>query len=305
MNIKIIEEIMKIPAVAGNERLLKEYIKNKAGKFADSVYEDNFGNLICVKGSGGKKIMYNASISTEGLFVTDVKDNGVVKFSPIGQIEPDAHNLRKYTDEKGRIGVLFSDKEEKPSIPDMSVDFFGCKDIKNGDVLSPVCEYYSDGKTITGFSAGRGAAIYILLSLMEKLKSKGKTLYFVFSVQDNLGFKGAGIAANGTEPDAAYIIGRADCGNKLTEIKAGGGPVLRIMDKNVIFDKNLRDTLTAELKPCEYQYEILSSKADTNNRILYLGKGIPALNINCPVKFINSFCETVYISDINSIINLF
>ncbi len=303
---ELFEKIFSTPSVAGYETEMKEIIKNEIRDFCESVYEDNFGNIIAVCGKDNQSLaVINAPVSEDGLFVTDFK-NGIAKCSPIGNIEPDKISGGRFScsDKFYALVDVKKTKEEKSDIADLSLDFLGCDNINIGDVLSPVSAYAKNNGYLTAKSAGIKAGIYILINVIKKNNSQ-KSFTAVFSVKDNLGFKGARAAFSNLNPNQGYIIGTASCDNKATEIALDKGPVVRIMDKGVVFSKSVIDNSLKKIGLTEYQKEIVTDGVNMSNKAMYLNNGIPVLNINCPVKYKGTFNETVCIRDINKIIDSF
>ena len=133
-------------------------------------------------------------------------------------------------------------------------------------------------------------------------KKENKETYFVFSVQDNLGFKGAKVATQEINPQKAVVIGSADTSNKITKIEAGKGAVLRIKDKAAVFGKDVIEELSDVVRSEGMQREIADDSAITNNNIMFLNSGIPAVNINIPVKHYGSCYEAVCFEDIKALV---
>jgi len=301
---KLLEKLFEIPSVSGYENDMKKFIRSEICDCCDEIYEDNYGNLIATAGSGKEAILINTPISEEGLFVTSCKE-GKVKVSPIGNVKPQNINFGKFTDGVSTgVAILKSDKKDEPDISDLTLDFYG-KNIECGVVLTPVPGIEICGEYIVGKSASVKAGIYTLIKIIKGLKEKKGNYKFVFSVEDNLGFKGAKVAFSDLNPDYSYVISSADDSNKITDIELSKGPAVRIKDKAVVFNKNVINTLVGMINLPEYQKEITSELQPYNNRAMYIGNGNPVLNLNIPVRYKGTFVETVNLSDINKTIDAF
>ncbi len=303
---ELMKKLFSVSSVAGYETEMKEVIKSEISGFCSSIYEDNIGNLIALCGKDiNSHTVINATISDDGLFVTDFK-NGIAKCSPIGKIEPEKINGGRFFLDNNcyALAKLEKTKEEKADIADVSFDFLGCDNVNIGDILSPLTSYSEQNGYITGKSAGLKAGIYALINIIKNC-GKNNSFTAVFSVKDNLGFKGARAAFTNLNPSQGYIIGTASCDNKTTEISLGKGPAVRLMDKAAVLNKTVLKASLEKLRLDEYQKEIVTDGANMSNRAMYLNNGIPLLNINCPVKYKGTFNETVSINDINQIIDSF
>ncbi len=302
---ELLKKLFETSSVAGYETEMKKLIKNEIKDCCDSIYEDNFGNLIAISGKGDNPIVINTPISEDGLFVTSYKEN-VCKCSPIGKFKPDDISGGKFKTSGGNIAVaIYNNKEKKDDFSELSLDFFDTEEIKAGEILYPVSDFVINGNCITGKSAGIKAGIYALINIIKSRKSKDNSLIFVFSVEDNLGFKGAKVAFSSLNPDCGYVISHTDASNKATELLLGKGPVLRLADKNVVFNNTIINKMTDKLLVSQIQKEITQDASLTNNRAMYLNNGISLINLNIPVKFKGKFYETFNKKDVDNLIDMF
>jgi len=301
---KLFEKLAKINSVSGNEKEMKSFIAEEVKKLCSKIYEDNFGNLICVMGEGEEKIMFNAPISENGFFITDIK-NGKAKVSPMGSFAAEGLVGKIAVTEKGVEGIFVSpcgDDEKKPTADKFEIDFFGNEEVKNGETVAIKGKARFFGDCAVCSAAGIKAGIYAMINIMKSIKATDKEIYFVFSVQDNLGFKGAKVAAQEINPSKAVVIGSASTGNKETKIEAGKGAVIRLKDKAAVFGKAILCELSDIVDLSSMQKEICKDSAITNNNIMFLNSGIPAVNINIPVKYADTFYETVCLKDADALV---
>lgn len=301
---KCFEKIYKVPSVAGYEKQMKEVIIKEIENYCEEIFEDNFGNLIATVGSGDEVVAVNTCISEDGLFVTSASE-GKIKVSPIGNIKAGEILGGRYTDGENNGIVYLKDKKiEDADTFDLSLDFFG-KNPECGTILSPVGNLMNNGDFCTGKSVSVKMRIAILVSIIKTIKPQNTTYKFIFSVEDNLGFKGAKVAFKNEEADRGYIIGSASDDNKITGITMGKGPCVRLKDKVTVFNGTVIKTLTEKINLKEYQKEISDTMNVTANRAMWLGNGTPLININIPVGYINTFNETVNITDVEKIVRAF
>lgn len=302
---ELLIKLFETSSVAGYESEMKTLIKNEIKDYCDNIYEDNFGNLIAQRGNKGEHIAVNIPISEDGLFVTSFKE-GKAKCSPIGNPDPVKLSYGKFITSKGvsAIGILKSDKKEKYDISDMDFEFFD-REAELGEILSPISSLCVNGKYVSGKSAGIKAGIYTLINIIKNTTAQDKKYSFVFSVEDNLGFKGAKTSFETLNPDCGYIIHISDDSNKNTPIKLGEGPSVKLLDKGVVFSKEIINKMLGKLNLSKYQKEITTDELLTNNRVLYLNNGIPVININIPVRYKGSFAETFFMDDVEMLIDSF
>ena len=170
------------------------------------------------------------------------------------------------------------------------------------DVLMPYCNYLNRNNNLFGTNLKTATSIFILENLIKE--KYDNDIYFVFSIMDNLGYKGAKVAVNEISPLYAYIISGSGTDNKTTKISKGNGVVLRIKDSHIIVDKNLRDEIKGILNDNDipYQSEILVNDGLTNNEVKYSNNGVKTVNLNFPVKSSDSLVQCINTEDINYLI---
>lgn len=324
-----LKKLTALDGVSGEEKPVRDYIVSKIKDYVDDYYIDNLGNLITYKkGNGnGPKVMLDAHMDEVGLMVTQINSDGLLKFRTIGGIE-----ARVLVGKRVRIGKdgvpgvigfkplhLQSSKERGGTVDkkQLTIDI-GAKDreqaeskIEIGDLAA--FEYdpveFGDNKLMAKALDDRvGCAV-----LIELLKHNYESdIYGCFTVQEEIGLKGAKTATFQVKPDLALILEGTTCYD-VPDTKeygmstiCGGGPALTIMDRSVITDKELvkHITDTAKVHGIPYQFKRTISGGTNAGRIQAGGTGVKVAIIALPCRYIHSPVSVMDIDDFENMIKL-
>ena len=317
---ELLKKLTEVTAVSGSENNIFDIIKSEAKPFADEIYTDAMNNIIVRKKGYGKKIMLSAHTDEIGLMANYIDDNGFVRFAPVGGVDVYTSLYQRVVFENGTKGtVCFENKtdiKKDLKVQNMYIDI-GAQSkeealsmISPGDTAAFVGEFCDRGNTIVSKALDNRAGVYILLQVLKQLERSPFDLYFVFSSQEEIGLRGARSAAYNIEPDVAISVDITDTGDtpgcETLDVKLGGGAAIKIMDKSVITDKGLRDSLVrcAKEKDIPYQFEILTFGGTDAGAMQTVKEGALTGAISVPVRYVHTPCETAFKSDINACISL-
>lgn len=301
---------------SGRESEIRELIKEEAERLGYEVYEDTLGSVIAHKKGNGKKVMFDAHMDEIGIVATYSDKNGFIRFGAVGglTVKELVHRRVRFAD--GTVGVIGSEEEsfnEKADIAKLYVDAGGIKSkntIKTGDTAVFVGEFYQNGDTVVSKALDNRAGCYILLKAMAEIGESENDLYFAFTVQEEVGLRGAKTAAFGIMPDYAIAVDVTDTGDTpscpVMDVKLGKGAAVKIMDHSVMCDVNVINTLKslAEEKRIPYQNEIMTDGGTDAGAIALTGAGVRAGGISLPVRYIHSPSEMADCGDIRACIEL-
>ena len=263
-----LETLCCLSGVSGREDEIRDYILERVMPFADEILTDPIGNLMVFKKgerTPAKKIMLTAHMDEVGLIVTDITDEGFLRFSSVGGIDRRVLPAKKVYVGEARIpGVIggkamhMTDAEERKKLPEleeMYVDI-GAADreeaaacVTPGDVA-----VFDDAVIRFGNGCLKAKAIddRVGCSTMVKLIESDLPCdcWFAFTVQEEIGARGAHTAAHSIRPDVALILE----GTTAADIpgvsgaeqicRQGGGIVIPFMDRGTIYDRELYAMLT-------------------------------------------------------------
>jgi putative aminopeptidase FrvX len=331
----LLESLCRTQGVSGFEENVVKVMKGQLDKSCDKVYVDGFGNLIGRRGQGDKKIMLVAHMDEVGLMVKHITKEGYLHFVKIGGIDdrilPGQRVIikSKKGDVQGVIGSKpphLQKKEERKSIikhEQLFIDIGvsskkeAVKRVEVGDLVGFEPNFGKLDKNLHyGKAVDNRIGCYILCRVMEKLPTKlAKTVYAVGSAQEEVGLKGARVAAYKLNPDYAIALDTNIAGDTpgITEtestLKLGKGPSITIMEasgRGVITHPKVKDVLikTAKARKIPIQVDVLEGGM-TDAAIIYLTReGIPSGVISIPVRYIHSPTAVFNIQDVNNAVKL-
>ncbi len=312
-----LKDLCLCPSVSGREERVREKIKELIAPFCHECYVDKLGNLIALKkGTGsGKRVMLAAHMDEIGFIVTVIEDNGFVRIAPVGGISFAAAAYCGVVSERGVRGALVPEAKVKPE--DYKADVFyidiGATSKKKAEakvsigdffVLTPKLERLS-GERVCGRPLDDRIGCAVLLDIAQRLWSEElcDDVYYVFSVQEEVGCRGAKTAAFAISPDVAICFDVTATGDvpSATPMACalGDGAAVKIKDSSVICDEGVVKELcaTAERHGIKYQREILLAGGTDTSAMQLAGSGAAVGALSIPTRYIHSGSEVCDLSD--------
>lgn len=332
INIKLLKEIVEVAGAPGYEQRIREIVLREVKPLSDEVSVDNMGNVIAVKkGKTDKKVMVAAHMDEIGFIITHIDDNGFLRFHTLGGFDPKTLTAQRVIvhGKKDLIGVMGSKpihvmtEEERKKLP-ASTDYFidlGMpreeveKFIDIGNPVTRERELIEMGECVNCKSIDNRVSVFILIEAMRELKKKSIPyhLYGVFTVQEEVGIRGAMVAAHAINPDfgfgldttIAFDVPGAKPEEKITSLGKGVG--IKIMDSSSIADYRMVEYMkqTARKNNIKWQPEILTGGGTDTAGIQRMTKnGVIAGAISIPTRHIHQVIEMAHKSDIRGSIDL-
>jgi putative aminopeptidase FrvX len=316
----ILQTLVETPGPSGSEHVIREKIKAEIQGHADEVYTDALGNLIARKGilkEGGKRIMISAHVDEIGLMVTHVDDNGFARFLPIGGINPLTCLGGRVLFMNGTQGVIGMERLEKDEHPELAKYFIDTGAISKADSkvgVGDVCGFDRPmldlGKRVVAKSMDDRVAAAIAVEALKEVKPGVNELYFVFSVQEEVGIRGAITAAYGVDPEIGLAVdvtrtGDTPLGVKM-EVALGNGPAIKVRDSSFISDPRVVKWMVNEAKAQKlpYQMEVLEAGGTDGAAMQRTRAGVPAGCLSIPCRYIHSPSEMVDRDDVENSVKL-
>ena len=313
-----LKHLVQVSGVSGRESAIAAKISEYMTPLCNKVYTDAMGSLIAYKkgtGAQRRKIMLVAHMDEIGFVVTSIEKNGMLRLAPIGGIHYDASAFSEVVFENGQRGVLVPEAGVKPNdwtYDKMLVDI-GAKDARDAEKRVAVGDFFSVTPNIIKLSARRVAGrpmddrigCAIMIEIAERLQEEPceDDVYFVFSVQEEVGVRGAGAAAEQICPDYCInfdVTGTGDMvGAKPMACELGGGAAIKVKDSSVLCHKGVVDRLVklAREKGYKYQYEILVAGGTDTSAVQKSGTGVKVGAISIPTRYIHSGVEMIDLGD--------
>lgn len=306
--------------VAGNEEEIRKTIIDEIKDKVDEITTDALGNLLAVKKGKGKKIMIAAHMDEIGIMVVHIDKKGFIRFTNIGGVSPYTSIGQRVRFKNGVIGVIsYEEKLEdikKLNLSKMYIDIGAscCKEteklVKIGDTACFYGNAIKQGDYAISKAMDDRCGCAVAIEALKNLPQTENELYFVFTVQEELGLRGAKTAAYQVMPDFAIVLDVTTTGDKpeshLMEVKLGAGPTIKIKDNSVICHPEVRKLLEDSARKINipFQYEILERGGTDAGAIHITGGGIPSGAISIPCRYVHSPSEMICMSDYENAVKL-
>ncbi|MCK4397164.1 M42 family metallopeptidase [candidate division WOR-3 bacterium] len=317
----IIKKLTETFGPSGFEKSVRNVIRKEIRDHVDSIKSDKLGNLIAhIKGKG-TKVMLASHMDEIGVVTSYIDKNGFIRFSNVGGFFP-VHSLTsRIIFENGRIGVIGEERRKSMSDPVEMTKLYidiGARDRKAAEKLVPIGTFgcyergFEDiGKRIVAKALDDRIGCAVLIEVAKRLKRKVKNdTYLVFTVQEEVGLKGARTSAFGIDPDIALAVDVTATGDtpeaKKMAVKLGAGAAIKIKDWGIVCDPKIVETLIriARRNKIPYQFEILE-RGTTDATVIQLTKGgIPSAAVSIPSRYIHSASEIVDMDDVEAAVKL-
>ena len=317
----IFKKIASAHGVSGAENDTVGVIAELMTDYTDDIRVDNLGNLIaCRHGSGEnrKKIMICAHMDEIGFMVTYIENDGFIRIAPIGGINYVAVAFTRVRSERGVRGVIVPEAKAKPAeyrAENFIIDI-GAKDKKEAErrvKIGDCFRFDNDeikllGNRVCGHPADERIGCAILVDIARRLHGEDikDDVYFVFSVQEEVGCRGSKTAAFAVAPDISIafdVTGTGDTvGASPMACKLGDGAAIKIKDASVICDPALVDELIdiAKENKIKYQLEVLLYGGTDTSSMQMTGAGSRACALSIPTRYIHSPNEMFDMGDANA-----
>ena len=335
VDIPLLARICEAPGAPGYEKKIRELVLTELAGLADEIRTDNMGNIVALKKgrSAAKKTMAAAHMDEIGFIVTHVDDQGFVRFNPVGGFDPKTltsqrviiHGRKEVFGVMGSKPVHIMSADEKNKVPQIKDYFIDtgmtkkaiAKLVAVGDFVTRHSPLLEMGDCVNVKSLDNRASVFVLLETLRALKqARTKPAYdfhAVFTVQEEVGLRGAQTSALQIQPDfsfgldttIAYDVPGSTPQERCTAL--GEGAAIKLMDSSVICDYRMIAFMkaTAKRHKIKWQPEILSAGGtDTASLQRMVGGGSIAGAVSVPTRHIHQSIETCHKDDLAACIQL-
>ncbi|GIN57675.1 peptidase M28 [Lederbergia ruris] len=319
--------LTELPGIAGNEHAVRDYMREELEKYADGIIQDRLGGIFGFKRGDeqGPTIMVAGHMDEVGFMVTQITDNGMIRFQTIGgwwnQVML-AQRVQVVTETNKIDGVIGSipphllteAQRKKPmDVKNMLIDV-GADDrkdaekmgIKPGQMIVPVCPFtpLANPKKIMAKAWDNRYGCGLSIELLKELQGEDlpNRLYSGATVQEEVGLRGAATAANMIQPDLFFALDASPAndasGDKNEFGQLGKGALLRIFDRSMVTHKGMREFVldTAESNNIAYQYFVSQGGTDAG-RVHTANEGIPSAVIGICSRYIHTSSSIIHVDD--------
>lgn len=333
----VLEKLSNEFGPSGHEQAVRALIKAEIAGLADRLEVDALGNLIAFKAGVGPeprpKLMVSAHMDEVGFMVLQVEKSGLLRFARVGGVDSRMLLAKRVVvgDDRlpGVIGLkpphLASDSESErvPEIEDLAIDI-GAEDDKAAGARVKVGDYgtfatrfavLSEDEawpTVRGKAFDDRAGCTALIGLLAERYPVD--LYAVFTVQEEVGLRGARVAAYRVAPDAAIALEGTVCDDTPKEpdedvspvTRLGAGPAITLMDRSLVSHPGmvrlLQDAAAAAGIAVQYKQPALGG---TDSGAIHLTRGgVPAVTVAVPCRYIHSPASILNLNDLKNTVKL-
>lgn len=311
--LELIQTLNAAHGPSGDEGGIRERLAELARPLADEISTDTMGNLIVRKLGSGPRVMLCAHMDSIGFIVTHVEENGFLRVGRLGGISPKEAAYTPVRFVGGARGVIVP--EEKADFGKLKLDEcyvdIGAKDretalkaVAVGDTMiydSPC--FTNQGKVVSPYLDNR-ISCAILLKVLEEMELCPNDLYVVFTVQEEVGLRGAKPAAWAVDPDYAVVVDVTDVDDtpgseKCGTVRLGKGPAIKIMDSSVICHPDMIQKLESQAKTLDMptQRDIMRA-GGTDAGVMHTTRiGVRTGGVSVPCRYIHTPVEMADLQD--------
>lgn len=330
----LLEELSNAFGPAGQEDEVRRVLARAIRSQIDGIYADALGNLIAFKRGNGPeprlKVMVDAHTDEVGFMITDIGKDGMLGFRAVGGIDDRLLMAKRVVIGEKRIpGVIvappihLSKEEQLEQVlksDQLAIDIGASSEdeaketVKLGDyaVFDTRFEVLAEEglRTVKGKALDDRAGCAAAAALADG--SYAVDLYLSFSAQEEVGMRGARVAAYRIEPDVAFALEGTVCDDLPSKhdvsptSELGKGPAITVMDRSFIADKRLVRLLidTAEANGIPYQFK-QPGIGGTDAGAIHLSRaGVPAVAVSIPCRYIHSPVSLLSLNDLDHVVAL-
>ena len=337
---ELLESLTATAAVPGREHRVRELIRQHGEPLFDELHQDTLGSLIGVRkprpktdqpNDAPKKIMLAAHMDQIGFLVQHIDDKGFLRISPVGGFDPrnlfaractvcpdvrdPSQDLPGVLNPAGKPIHVASDEEKKkiPELHEFAVDLGLPGDevkqrVKIGDMVVLQSPLQQVGRTVVSQCLDNRIACWIVLRALQQLEHHDCEIQAVFTVQEEVGMRGAGPAAFGLEPDIGIAIDTTLCidtpgvPEEQRVTQQGEGAALTVMDSASIGDLDVLQQFErlAEQRGIKHQRSILPRGGTDAGTMQRSRSGLRTFTLSCPTRYIHTVTEMIHRDDLDA-----
>lgn len=317
---EILQALNAVHGPSGDEGDVREKLAQLARPFADEVVTDTLGNLIVRKKGTGPRVMLCAHMDSIGFIVTHIEKEGFLRVGRLGGVSPKEAAYAPVRFKNGVRGVFVP--EEKADFGKLKLDQccldIGARDedeakklVRVGDTAVYDGPVRLRGSRVTGPYLDDRIACAVLLSVLERVETPACDLYAVFTVQEEVGLRGARTAAWWVEPDIGVAVDVTDVDDtpgseKYGTVRLGRGAGVKVMDSSVICHPEivarLEELAGAENIPV--QRDIMRAGGTDAGAVHTARLGVRTGGISIPCRYIHTPVETADLADVEACVRL-
>ncbi|MHB9144224.1 MAG: M42 family metallopeptidase [Symbiobacteriia bacterium] len=316
--------LMKLSAAfgpAGSEEDVRAIAQAELAKIAEGMHIDTMGNLLAQVGpkgratKAGRTVLVTAHLDEVGLVITNVDNNGYLRFGALGRFDPHLAFGQRVRFANGTTGVIGAEPLEEIQnlrADKLYIDIGASSEAEARKLVNPGDAAAYDrqpallGTRLTGNAAGSRAAVAVLLQALKELKSTPHEVHVAFTTQKEVGSRGVRPAAFGVDADLAIVLDATATGDtpeaKRMEVSLGKGVAVKVKDQSGIAHPAVRRALTAAAEKAgkPVQFEVLEGAGSELGVVQMSKGGVPTSGLAIPTRYRFSPTEVVDLGDLQA-----
>jgi len=332
--VEALEKLSNANGVTGREGEVRELMKKYLKPYVDETREDKLGNLITFK-KGNKDaptVMLAAHMDEVGLMIKNIKKKGFLQFVKVGGIDDRillAQKVIVHTDKGPLTGVTGSKpvhiqtEEEQKKVVDADRLFIdvGAKDkeeaekmgVQVGDVVSFDTKFVRISENVVlGKALDDRVGCAMMVETLRRLQKVDCNVYAVGTIQEEVGLRGATIAAFQVAPDVCIVLETTVAGGMpgveegKAPAKMGEGPVVTVADAGLIAHPKVLRLLIDSAKENKIPYQLETGIRGSTDaaRISLSREGVPSGVISVATRYIHSPAAILNLDDAEKTVKL-
>jgi putative aminopeptidase FrvX len=317
----LIQKLVETTGPSGYELEVRKLVIDEIKDYVDKYEIDHLGNLITYKGNKqneGITIMLAAHLDEIGIIVTHVDENGFARFTTVGGVRPRntaggrvrfLNGVPGVIGMEGEPGVLNVTEVSKMFI-DLGVSSKKDCPVSIGDVAAFERTFEIYGDRIVSKALDDRVGVAVLIETLKKYNKGPNRIVGVFTVQEEVGVRGATTAAYGVEPDLGIAIDVTLSGDTpkddRIQVGLGKGPAIKVKDRGMISDPRVVAWMESGAKTIKipYQLEILLMGSTDASAIQTSRSGVPTGCVSIPCRYVHTPSEMVDLNDVENAVKL-
>jgi len=328
----LLKRISETPGAPGFEAPIRNLVIQEVKPWVDEINVDNMGNVIAFrKGKGDKKVMLAAHMDEIGFIVNHIDDQGFIRFIPLGGFDPKTLTSQRVVvhGKEELMGVMgtkpvhmMSEEEKKKNVKmeDFFIDLGMPKEeveqyVQVGDPVTRERDLIRMGHCVNGKSLDNRISVYVLIETLRQLHDQHVPfdVYGVFTVQEEVGIRGAQVATQEVQPDfglaidttIAFDVPGSQPHQQVTRL--GNGVAIKMLDSTAIADYRMVAYMkeVAGRNQIKWQPELMAKGGTDTAMVQRMTRsGSIAGAVSIPTRHIHQVIESVNHDDILSSVEL-
>lgn len=321
--LEILKKLCNLDGTSGDERTVRDFIISEIKDYCE-YKTDNLGNIIAFKKGKNrplKKVMLDAHMDEVGFIISSVTADGFLKFKTVGGIDVSALMFRSVKINGNLNGVVggkpihLLDAEQRKKLPKEDALYIdigatskeeALKFISLGDRAVLCGEYEENGECIISKALDDRVGCAVLIKLIKEFDEYD--FYGSFSVQEEVGLRGAKVSAFAINPDSAIVLEGttaydiADVSDEKSVCKLGGGPAVSFMDRATVYDREYYNAALNSSVKCQPKSAVAGGN---NSGAIHLSReGVRTIALSLPCRYIHSASSVANKQDFKDLFEL-